>query len=99
MDDWLASKEWELQPIRQLPGPMALFAGEGSGIVMSETEGFSAKGLGVGKLNAGKFSYRGALTFRSGSPNLSCLNGTFGVFEYEQDISSQEVSFICYEWK
>lgn len=79
--------------------PDGTFAGEGNGIVMSETEGFSAKGLGVGRLSGGKFSYRGALTFRSGSPNLGWLNGTFGVFEYEQDISSGEVTFICYEWK
>jgi hypothetical protein len=39
------------------------------------------------------------VNFRSASPNLRWLNAVYGVFEYEQDIDTQEVTFTCYQWK
>jgi len=44
-------------------------------------------------------SSKAFLSFRATSPNLSWLNGVFGVFEFEQDMSTQGVTFTCYEWK
>lgn len=80
--------------------PDGVFRGEGQAMVTADGgEGFTLSGMGVGRLRGGKFSYRGAVTFRSSSPNLNWLNGVVGVFEYEQDISSQDVTFTCYEWK
>ena len=80
--------------------PDGIFHGEGQGIVMADGgDGFTASGMGLGQLRGGKFTYRGALTFRSTSPNLSWLNAVFGVFEFEQDMSTQGVTFTCYEWK
>ena len=80
--------------------PDGIFQGGGQGIVMAaDGAGFTIDGFGRGRLRGGKFTYRGALTFRSTAPNLSWVNEVVGVFEYEQDINTQEVTFTCYEWK
>lgn len=80
--------------------PDGTFYGEGHGMILSdEGDGFTVKAMGLGRITGGKFLYRGALTFRSTSPNLGWLNGAFGIFEYEQDINTQEVTFTCFEWK
>ena len=80
--------------------PDSMFYGEGDGIIMSEIgDAFTTKGMGLGRLAEGKFTYRGGLTFRSISSDLGWLNKVFGVFEYEHDINTQEVIFTCYEWK
>ncbi len=76
------------------------FYGEGQAIVMSDKRGgFTARGFGLGRIAGAKFLYRGAITFRSTSPKLTWLNGVVGVFEYEQHMNTQEVTFTCYEWK
>ncbi len=80
--------------------PDGIFRGEGQAVVMaSKGDGFTIHGMGLGKLKGGKFTYRGSVTFRSGASKLSWLNGVLGVYEYEQDMSTQEVTFTCYEWK
>lgn len=80
--------------------PDGIFAGEGHGIIMSDSgEGFSSTGFGLGRLNNGKFTYRGAATFHAAAANLNWLNGVVGVFEFEQDMNTQNIHFICFEWK
>lgn len=80
--------------------PDGIFQGQGQAVVMANKgDGFTSSGMGLGRSKGGKFSYRGSLTFRSASSKLSWLNGVVGVFEYEQDMNTQEVTFICYEWK
>ncbi len=80
--------------------PDGIYCGEGEALIMSDSgEGFTATGTGLGRLAEGRFTYRGALTFRSNTPDLGWLNKVFGVFEYEQDTTTQEVLFTCYEWK
>ena len=80
--------------------PDGVFQGEGQGMVMADQgDGFTVSGLGLGRLSGGKFTYRGALTFRSASPNLGWLNSVFGIFEFEQDMKTQKVVLTCYEWK
>ena len=80
--------------------PDGVFQGQGQGIIMAKQgDGFTVNGMGLGRLMGGKFTYRGSVTFRSASPKLNWLNGVFGVFEYEQDMNTQAVTFTCYEWK
>jgi hypothetical protein len=81
-------------------GPDGNFYGNGQAIVMSnEGERFTIKGDAVGQITGGKVSYRGGVSFRSGSTTLKWLNRVYGVFEYDQDLNTQEVIFTCYEWK
>ena len=80
--------------------PDGSFYGEGQGIVMSEKqETIALKGFGIGAIKDGKFSYRGALTFQTTSSTLLWLNKVVGVHEFEQDLSTQEVRFICFIWQ
>ncbi len=80
--------------------PDGTFYGNGQAIVMSsQGERFTIKGDAVGQIAAGKVSYRGGATFRSSSTTLKWLNRVYGVFEYDQDLKTEEVIFTCYEWK
>jgi hypothetical protein len=80
--------------------PDGIFYGNGHGIVMADGgEGFTIRGEAIGQMAGEKVSYRGGVNFRSASPNLRWLNAVYGVFEYEQDIDTQEVTFTCYQWK
>ena len=80
--------------------PGGIFQGEGQAVIMgNKGDAFSIHGGGLGKLKGGKLAYRGSVTFRSGASKLNWLNAVVGVFEYEQDMNTQEVTFTCYEWK
>ncbi len=81
-------------------GPDGTFYGNGQAIVMSnDGDRFTIKGDAVGQITGGKVIYRGGVSFRSASTTLKWLNRVYGVFEYDQDLSTQEVIFTCYEWK
>lgn len=69
--------------------PDGIFQGAGQGMIMAaDGTGLTVDGFGRGRVAGGKFTYRGAVTLRAGSPNLSWINEVVGVFEYEQDINT-----------
>lgn len=57
------------------------------------------RGIGVGRFTGpGAISWRGAVLYETQTPELSRLDGTAAVFEYEVDESSKSEGRL-YEWK
>jgi hypothetical protein len=81
-------------------GPDGVLRGKGQGCTTT-SGGATAiwEGQGVGRLmNDGATSFRGAIFYRTASRELSRLNGTAAVFEYEADASGKTES-KAFEWK
>ena len=74
--------------------------GEGQGLfATAEGEMLTWKGIGVGRFGAaGSVSYRGAMSFNTGSKNLARLNSVAVVFEFEVDGNGNTHSKF-WEWK
>jgi hypothetical protein len=82
------------------PRPDGSLYGEGQGVVVTADGGAATwKGGGVGKFGSGgAVSYRGAIYYRTASPQLARLNGIAAVFEFEVDAEGNTHSKI-WEWK
>ena len=80
--------------------PNGTMAGEGTGLVMSETgDSATFRGFGVGRMvGGGASSWRGTLIFETTSERLSKLNGLAALFEYEIDASGKSDGKLT-EWK
>jgi hypothetical protein len=81
--------------------PSGMLYGEVVGITMTKdgTEVATWKGGGIGRMSAGKVSFRGALYWHTSSNGtLAALNNVVGVFEYEVD-EQGNTSAKVWEWK
>lgn len=74
--------------------------GDGQGCSMTQDGDIVTwRGTGVGRPDgSGGFSYRGALFWETASAKFSGLNGTVGVFEYEEDKDGNATAKV-WEWK
>ncbi|MFD5323364.1 hypothetical protein [Streptomyces sp. NPDC127092] len=74
--------------------------GDGQGCSMTQDGDIVTwHGTGIGRMNeSGGFSYRGAIFFESASAKFGRLNGTAGVFEYEEDKDGRNTAKV-WEWK
>jgi len=82
------------------PKPDGSLHGEGEGVFASaDGEMVTWKGIGIGRLgSAGAVSYRGTLSYSTGSQKLAKLNAVAGVFEFEVDANGNTHTKI-WEWK
>ncbi|MFD0372153.1 hypothetical protein [Streptomyces sp. NPDC059071] len=74
--------------------------GDGQGCSMTQDGDIVTwHGTGIGRPNgSGGFSYRGSIFWESASAKFSQLNGTAGVFEYEEDKDGRNTAKV-WEWK
>jgi hypothetical protein len=80
--------------------PGGFLFGEGQGVMMTKDgDQVSWVGHGTGRFTPeGGTRFRGALYFQTASQKLARLNGTCGVFEYENDADDKTMS-KTWEWK
>ncbi|MFF9843579.1 hypothetical protein [Streptomyces sp. NPDC013740] len=74
--------------------------GDGQGCTMTQDgDIITWQGTGVGRPDgSGGFSYRGSIFWETASGAFSRLNGTAGVFEYEEDTDGNATAKV-WEWK
>ncbi|MDT9692552.1 hypothetical protein Q5762_30330 [Streptomyces sp. P9(2023)] len=74
--------------------------GEGQGVTMTrDGESVTWHGSGIGHVTeSGGVSWRGSIFWESAASRFTQLNGTAGVFEFEQD-EGGKVTAKVYEWK
>jgi len=82
------------------PKPNGSLHGSGEGVfATADGEMVTWRGMGVGRFaSAGAVSYRGVLSYSTGSQKLARLNTIAGVFEFEVDVNGNTNSKI-WEWK
>ncbi|WP_137992537.1 hypothetical protein [Streptomyces vilmorinianum] len=74
--------------------------GEGQGVTMTrDGESVTWHGSGIGHVTeSGGASWRGSIFWESAAARFTRLNGTVGVFEFEQD-EGGKFTDKAYEWK
>jgi hypothetical protein len=80
--------------------PGGTLFGQGNGVITSrDGESATYSGTGIGRIQDGKVSWRGAVYFQTASSGkLASLNNTVGVYELEADTEGN-LTNRSWEWK